>query len=533
MRAGVPRRLFQLCVTVALLFSAVGPTAPSSRAMPGGSGRAQSAVVPAPETACGNASPRECLDLGLRAMGGRERLESIKSLRLDSIGHTLLMEQSYRQAPFLTSYSRIHETIDFARGSVHRETHLTWPEADAGQSDADTTLIVRAEGGVYRTPQGDRSCGLADLDSVGQELALGPARVLLTALAASDLHYDSPEVIRSTPHTAVAFTWKGTPVRILINNYNQLPDAVETLRQFNDFWYFWGDVRQRVYFDNWKVFQGVVYPTNLVEERNGDVWRSLQVLSLEINVPVDDSLFRMDAAIAAKSSQGRGWERPFLGNRSTALAPGITLYEGSWNATIIQMEDGVYLLEAPISGVYMQGLLEAARKLPGGAPIRGVFSTSDSWPHVGGVRQCVAAGLPVYILDLNQPLLERFLRAPHTVHPDLLASQPKAPEWRIVSGRVTVGTGPNRVELYPLRGASTERQYMAYFPEHHLLYASDTLALNDDGSLYDPELMREVSQAVAREHLDVKTVYAMHQAPAPWAQIESLLAAGGKPAKAS
>ena len=44
---------------------------------------------------------------------------------------------------------------------------------------------------------------------------------------------------------------------------------------------------------------------------------------------------------------------------------------------------------------------------------------------------------------------------------------------------------------------------MVFFPEHHLLYASDTLALNEDGSLYDPELMREVVEAVQREGLQV------------------------------
>ena len=60
-----------------------------------------------------------------------------------------------------------------------------------------------------------------------------------------------------------------------------------------------------------------------------------------------------------------------------------------------------------------------------------------------------------------------------------------------VGGKVSRGSSANRMGLYPLRGASTERQYMVYFPEHRLLYASDTLALNDDGSLYDPELMRK------------------------------------------
>jgi hypothetical protein len=79
------------------------------------------------------------------------------------------------------------------------------------------------------------------------------------------------------------------------------------------------------------------------------------------------------------------------------------------------------------------------------------------------------------------------------------------------------------MELYPLRGASTERQYMVYFPEFHLLYASDTLALNNDGSLYDPELMNEVAQAVKRENLTVDKVYAMHQGPVAWSQVMALI----------
>ena len=64
---------------------------------------------------------------------------------------------------------------------------------------------------------------------------------------------------------------------------------------------------------------------------------------------------------------------------------------------------------------------------------------------------------------------------------------------------------------------------MVYFPEHRLLYASDTLALNDDGSLYDPELMREVMDAVQREGLQVDTVFAMHQGPTPWKTVVTLV----------
>lgn len=67
---------------------------------------------------------------------------------------------------------------------------------------------------------------------------------------------------------------------------------------------------------------------------------------------------------------------------------------------------------------------------------------------------------------------------------------------------------------------------MVYFPEHRLLYASDTLVLDPDKhTLYDPELMHEVVQAVDREHLQVDTVYAMHNGPAPWGEVVQLVAA--------
>jgi hypothetical protein len=182
------------------------------------------------------------------------------------------------------------------------------------------------------------------------------------------------------------------------------------------------------------------------------------------------------------------------------------------------------ILEAPISGLYTQGVIDEARKRYPGAKIIAVLSTSDSWPHTGGVRAAVADGLPVYILDLNRPLLDKMMSAPHSIDPDALERARQArPNWKIVAARKEVGSGPNRMELYPLRGAATERQYMVYFPEHKLLYASDTLALNPDGSLYDPELMNEVAQAVQREGLSVDKVYAMHEGPVEWSRIVTLI----------
>src|SRR5882672_9412749 len=231
----------------------------------GAQAREKPIVVPG----CAQQSPQQCVTAALEAMGGRERLQQVSSVRMQTVGHTLLMEQSYRQAPFITAYQRGHVTMDLANQRLFAETKLTWPESDPNQSDSDTTLVVGPEGGVYHTKFGDSPCSLGDLDASRQALALGPARILLTAAAASDLHFEAPQVLRSTLHAVVAFNWRHIPDRVLLNPINHLPDAVETTQVFHDFWYFWGDVRQRIYYDNWRLVEGITFPTNSVEERNG------------------------------------------------------------------------------------------------------------------------------------------------------------------------------------------------------------------------------------------------------------------------
>jgi hypothetical protein len=507
-------------VIASFLIGSAGVAAAGASAAPSAAPSAGAAASAAPQCA---PTPRDCAALALAAMGGRERIEAVKGLGLEGVQHTLLVEQSYRQEPFITAYARTQEKIDFVSQRALILTHLTWPESDPGQAESDTTLVVGPEGGVYRAEKSDSPASRADIEAARSALALGPMRLLLTALGAADLHFESPQRLRSTLHPVLAFNWQGRPVRVMINPFNHLPDAVDTVAVFYDHWYQWGDVHQRIYWDNWQTVHGLRYPTNEVEERNGILWESRQVLKVDLNPVMDAGVFKFDAQIAPKGLQSKGWERPFNAEKGITLAPGITLFPGSWNATVVTQGDGIVLLESPLSATYMAGVMAKAKEQSPGQPLKAVLSTSDSWPHVGGVRQVVALGLPVYILDLNKPLLERLVASPRHLHPDLLAQSARPPVWRIVSQKVQVGVGANRMELYPLRGASTERQYMVYFPEHKLLYASDTLALNADGSLYAPELMREVMDAVKRENLAVTTVFAMHQEPVPWTQVTALV----------
>jgi hypothetical protein len=98
----------------------------------------------------------------------------LKTVRLQTIEHTLLMEQSYRQAPFITSYERDQTALDLTNQRVLTEAKLRWPESDPNQSDSDATLVAGSKGGVYRGAKGDSPCSLADLDATREMLDLGP-----------------------------------------------------------------------------------------------------------------------------------------------------------------------------------------------------------------------------------------------------------------------------------------------------------------------------------------------------------------------
>src|SRR5258707_11288949 len=106
------------------------------------------------------------------------------------------------------------------------------------------------------------------------------------------------------------------------------------------------------------------------------------------------SAFDMNAGAVKQSAASPGWNRSFSVKQATALAPGIDLYAGSWNATVVKEPDGIIILEAPISGPYTQGVVRQARKRYPGLRVSALLSTSDSWPHTGGGPHSVGLGRP-------------------------------------------------------------------------------------------------------------------------------------------
>lgn len=452
-------------------------------------------------------------------MGGEQKVRELKILHFTMMGHRNLLEQSERpEGPYIVEYDEIDEWRDVEHSNWRQEMH------SRNALEESHIAVIVSEGAVAQKA-GDREGPGSDelLQTADDTLALGPERVLLNGIGATDLKRLPDLKLQDVPHQVVQFTHAGTSVRVFLNAETHLPTAVEWVNAYpyGIFWSIWGDVTTRVYYSFWWLQNGIHYPLQLDVFRNGLPDRSASIRKIEFNVEAPSDTFAISAGVRSAFAA-----RPRITADDRALgtasrpaqepATGIVIIPGPWNTTIVRQQDGLVVLEAPMSSGYSAKLIaEAARRFPG-LPIKAVITTSDAWPHIAGVREYVARGIPVYAAARTVPLLQRFLNAPRTILPDALAKSPRKPLLHPVRDKVVIGSGPNRMEIYPLRGETSERQMMVYFPEHKLLYGSDTFQKTPDGKYFYLQTVSEVVAAVEREHLTVERFFMMHMGVTPW-----------------
>jgi hypothetical protein len=465
----------------------------------------------------------ELLKQALQAQGGEQKLRALKSVSFESTGYRNMLEQSERpEGPYIIVQQELSELHDHANKALRKELQQRMPpelKPFAMTTVVANNVAMRAAGGKQfpGTPQ--------DLKEAAETLALSPERVLVTALDAADAHREADTVLQGVPHQVVAFSLDGAPARIYLNQHTHLPSAVDYAGPLARSGYagYLGDVVQRVLYSFWTLDAGGVrYPIQWDIEINGMPDRQMQLHALKIDAPIEPGLTSVPAALAAAFKPDALPRELALGADQYEVAPGIVHIHGAYDVAIVAQDDGLVILDAPISSKYSAMVLdEAARRYPG-KPVKAVVTTSDAWPHVAGLREYAARGVPIYALDLNEAIVRRTLGAAHAQKPDALQEHPRKPVLRIVRARTAIGAGGNRIELYPLRGEGSERQLMAYFPGHRLLYGSDAFSPASEGGYFHPQTVCEVVQAVEREHLAVDRFFMMHLKAAPYSDLLSL-----------
>jgi len=468
----------------------------------------------------------------IEALGGEAALKGISTLQIEAIGHEYFVDQSERpEGPFVTRYVQTSEKRDVAGGRSRLQTQERFVLAP-DWADAGSATLVDADAAAFQRGERYAPADKAAFDEGRERIDLAPERVLLTALTASDLASAPDVTVHGIRQRVVTFGWRESRARLLIDPGDFVPTALE-LRSADTFG-IWGTVTRTTYYSLWTLLAGGVrYPLQFDREWNGVGSGATTIMKISVNPPFDAAPFTIPGDVKKAFAAAPPSGIPTLKldpSKAVEVVPGIVQYPGNWNVEFVQQPDGIVIIEAPVGSHYsVQVLDEAARRYPG-VKVKAAITTSDAWPHLGGVREYAARGIPVYALDLNRPILERLLQADYRAKPDALATHPRAAKFTWVSGKTTIGTGDTRMELYPVRGENGEWMLMAYFPAHKLLYSSDEIQPLRGGGFFMPELLVELRGAVHREHLDVDRIFGFHASPRPWSDIEAAIAkasAGG------
>lgn len=479
--------------------------------------------------------PHAVLDRAFQAMGGRDRLKAVSSIEYTAVGERDMVEQSERPTgPYFIDHFWVHEFRDLLQ---HRTRIEQTDEAYAADQwwlqqppQQPQVTVINDDVAAVPAKGGFAFGGAFSIQQNGEQFAFGPERLLMTAAAASDVKQDPDVVLHGVLHHVLRFGWQGAPCTLFINADTGLPWQVTFSRAYpyQVFLHAWGDVTTRITYSAWTLEpSGIVYPREWAYERVDLPDTRMAIVRLRFNVALDSGQLTVPRNIYnAHHAKLRPIDDIVLGFGGNGppheLAPGITQYPGSWNVAFIKQTDGAVVIEAPLSARYAQQAFDAARRTYG-VPVKAVITTSDSWPHIAGVRQAVADGISIYALDLNEPILKRLIAAPHRMEPDDLERHPHAAHFTFVDKPMSVGTGPNRLEIVPYRTATGERQMMVYFPERKLLYTSDLFAPDGNGGWFTPEYLHEAIGAIEREHLIPDTIFGMHYDATPYSKIVDAL----------
>jgi hypothetical protein len=476
------------------------------------------------------ADAHRLVDEAMQAMGGRA-LSSIGTARVQAIVSRNMLEQSIRpEGPWIVDTQAMDLVLDFDRARVVETTTRQGRLAALGDPAEASPPVRRATaGGVAAMRVGDGAyapASRAQLQDADDWLAFNPLRVLSTAAAARDLHVDGEAVRHGVAQRVLAWTRHDAPVRLYLDAATHLPSAVAWTapRPADVFWGAWGDVATELSFENWVLLDdGLRMPTQWNFVRNGQPDRTLQVHALDRGFTPDEADWRFDDALRAKFAALPADidQVPFglPGQAPVALPGGGMLVPGRWNVAFVPQADGVVVIEVPISGGYSRQAIEAAQRMFPKLPVKAVVSTSDAWPHIAGLREYAARGIPIHLLDLDRPIVERLLTAPHAQRSDALARQPRDALLREVAAPTTLGKGEDRIVLLPLRTATGERQMLVAMPGRGLLYTSDLVQPTGDGGWYSPETRLELRTRLRALGLAPRTCFGMHYAPVPCASL--------------
>jgi hypothetical protein len=491
------------------------------------------------ETGASPTSAHDLVNESIQVMGHKFDLRQLRSVQMTT--NTLVRKITYTGEPYGVSIAAATVTDDLMSGARLSESSTGGAN---GEPAVVTRELILGEADQAEVNKGGKVERSARLSSPVWEMG-DPFRVLGLADRANDLRRESDISFHDSPHHVVSFLFRSFRVRLYIDARNKLPTATDSIIAYRNAtdtdveWNGLGDVRERTEFMLWDIVDGMRYPTQWDTYRNDVLLQTVVVSGVHTNVSVPPEKMALspdtvgeiarikstginDIALGEPIADGLNPKRPI-----EEIAPGIVQIPAPWYTTLVRQDDGIVIIDAPVSSGYSKHVIEESERRFPGVPIKAVITSTGYLWHIAGVREYAARHIPIYMRDTNRSTVERILNSPHTLVPDNLSMHPVKPIIRSVSDRTVIGHGKNAVVVIPI-WLGFEPMVMTYIPDAHILHTGAMVQPSGpNGAPGSPESLLEIRDTVLYEKLSVDRIIGIHMSPTPWSALEAAIREGG------
>lgn len=473
---------------------------------------------------------QQILNRCVQEFGGEAKVKSIRYLKTSMLSHSHMLEQSERpQGPYIVVYEQGKEQIDLITPGFRKETNAKSIIYQSKQVEIfEKDLLVRKYGKrAFPMPK----------DFVQQarlSLWQNPLFILQQALQnAKNLRYVGNKTLQGVSNYHLQFTLNQTPINLYINQYTHLLTSVafKTALPHGFFWSIWGKFNTQVYYSLYHLLEGGIrYPQQWDVFQHEMPYKTYTFTKVRLAKTItEEEKTQLKIPQAARDMAQKMPSRSAL---SLKIKPkgrfeineGLFGWKHNWNVGVIIQEKGIYIIESPMTSGYSKLVIAKIKAQYPGKKIKGVICTSDAWPHIGGVRQYAAEGIPIFTQHLNKSIIQRILKADYSLNPDDLEKRSKKPRFQLIDKKISLKDPNNTVIIVPANGEGAERMLFLYFPRQKVLYTSDMVQYQKrKKSFFMPQYLSEVKRIVDKEGWKVNTIFGMHLTPMPWKTVVEAL----------
>ena len=440
---------------------------------------------------CSQGTPQQqFIDDAMEAIGGRSRVEAVKTLTLEgegvnyNLGQDMKPEASGQQFA-VSGYKR---QIDIANGRQRIEQTRT-PKFAYFQGPQPQTQVQGLDGAIA-----------FNVNAQGQPTRLAP---LAETDRQHDLYHHPLTLLRSTldPKTTVAnvrsvgttrqadiTTAAGPTVTLTIDAAGEALSASSKAYHPN-----LGDVVMTTTFSDFQDVSGLRLPARF--STTIDDFGTAELRAERQTVDTDVGDLTAPAPIAGSRPPA-----PPINVVVQPVGKGVWLLAGgSHHTALIEFSDHLMLIDAPQSEARTLAVIAKAKQTVPNKPLTQIVTTHHHFDHTAGLRAAIAEGMDVITHAGNKEWVEKIASRPHTIQPDTLTKKPTRLVVETVDDEKQFSDQTMAVHLYHVAGnPHSDTMLMAYIPRERVVIEVDAYSPGPGPHIYAANLLENIEKRKLR-----------------------------------